>query len=93
MQYLTEGICDNAETDTSDSSLYMKVRTGNRLANYYIATLIMVKEGQLPPSTAKRCLGGVEVKFRPFLTSALDGGELSISSPGHFNPEKNDGTH
>jgi hypothetical protein len=33
-------------------------------------------------------LGAEEVYIHPFLTSALDGGELSASRPGFLTPEK-----
>jgi len=31
---------------------------------------------------------GVEVQLHAFLTSALDGGEWSVSRPGRFTPRK-----
>jgi hypothetical protein len=52
LQYLTERTGDNPETDISDSSLYVGIRTGNGNANYYIVTLVRVKEAKLPPSTS-----------------------------------------
>jgi len=30
----------------------------------------------------------MEVRLHAFLTSALDGGEWSVSRPGHFNPRE-----
>jgi hypothetical protein len=37
---------------------------------------------------------GVEVQLHTFLTSALDGGEWSVSRPGRFIPtERGPGTH
>jgi hypothetical protein len=35
-----------------------------------------------------RSTGGVEVELHDFLTSALDGGDLSASRPGRFTPEE-----
>jgi len=37
---------------------------------------------------AMRTYWGVDVELHAFLTSALDGGEWSGSSPGRFTPEK-----
>jgi hypothetical protein len=77
-----------SETHTSDSSSCVGRRIGNGSANYYIATVLQVKEAKLSSSTLWRYLGGVEVYFQPFLTLALDGGGLSTSRHGYFNPEK-----
>ena len=35
-----------------------------------------------------RPIGGVEVQLYPFMTTALEGGEGSVSRPGHFTPGK-----
>jgi hypothetical protein len=34
------------------------------------------------------CIGGAEVQLHAFLTSELDGGELSASRSDRFNPPK-----
>jgi hypothetical protein len=35
---------------------------------------------------AMKTYGGVDVQIEAFLTSALAGGEWSVSRPGHFTP-------
>jgi hypothetical protein len=48
----------------------------------------------LPTYQIIKTYGGVEIQLHVFLTSAIDGGDWSVSSPGRFTPEERaPGTH
>jgi len=63
------------------------------LINFFFDTGIIKSKGKVFPvlflsTTQLRRTEGMELQFHIFLTSALDGGELSAPHPGRFTPRK-----